>query len=192
MLYKLVYLLCWPIFKLLFFMKVENRPNPMPKGKLIICSNHISLFDPFTLALVGGWKQVHFLAKKELFDNKILGFLVRSLGAIPIDRQGIDLKAIKSSVNVLKEDKYLGIFPEGTRVKEVKKENIKNGIGYMALKGDANILPLEIVGDYKLFKKLTVKCKPIIRIDNYKDIPKREAHDKIASDIYSAIYDIVD
>lgn len=191
MFYRIVYILSWPIYKLFFFFKVNNRPEIDKKKRLIICSNHLSLLDPFTVALVVR-KQVHFLAKKELFDNKILGWLIRGLGGIPIDRDGIDLKAIKSSVNVLNEEKFLGIFPEGTRVKEVKKENIKNGIGYIALKGDADILPLEIVGRYRIFRGLKVNCKPIIRIDDYKNLPKKEAYDKIASDVYYYIYEMVE
>lgn len=189
MLYKLVYFILWPIIKILFFFTTENKPDHIPERKLIICSNHISFMDPFILAMSFG-KQVHFLAKKELFQNKILAYFLDKLGAIPVDRQNIDLKAIKNSVNVLKEDKYLGIFPEGTRVKEVKRENIKNGIAYIALKADADILPIEIKGRYIPFSQIKAHFKPLIRIADYKHYEKKESYNKIAEDVYNSIYNL--
>ncbi len=57
-------------------------------------------------------RPVSFMAKKELFENKILGKLVSALNAFPVDREGSDLSAIRNSLKVLKEDKVLGIFPE--------------------------------------------------------------------------------
>lgn len=189
MLYRILMIILWPFFKLYLLFHSVDKPKALPDGKLIICSNHKSWVDPFILAL-SFKKRINFLAKVELFKNKFLAWILKSLGAIPVDRQNIDLKAIKSSVNVLKEGKYLGIFPEGTRVKEVKKENIKNGISYIALKGDSDILPIEIVGEYKLFGKVRLEFKPIIKIDNYKLIDKKEAYTKIAEDVYKSIYNI--
>ena len=191
MLYKFLYYLLWPIYKIFFFFTLKNKPKNLPKGKLIICSNHINLMDPFTLALGFRKNHIYFVSKKELFDNKFLAYFMNKLGAFPIDREGIDLKAVKKCVKVLNEDKYLGIFPEGTRVKEVKKENIKNGIGYIALKANADILPLEIVNGYRLFGRMRLDFKPIIKINDYKDLDKRQAYDKIAEDVYKSIYEIV-
>ncbi len=189
MLYKIVYILAWPFIKLLFFFKTENKPENLPEGKLIICANHISFLDPFILGVSFG-RQVHFIAKKELFSNKFFAYIMTSLGAIPVDRQNLDLKAIKSSVKVLNEGNYLGIFPEGTRVKEVKRENIKNGIAYIALRADANILPIEIKGRYIPFTQVKAVFKPMIEIDKYKHLDKKESYNKIAQDVYDSIYNL--
>ncbi|MDO5027078.1 MAG: lysophospholipid acyltransferase family protein [Tissierellia bacterium] len=189
MLYKIVYILVWPIIKFIFFFKTENKPQDLPQGKLIICANHISFMDPFILAMSFG-KQVHFIAKKELFTNKLLAYLLKSLGAIPVDRKNLDLHAIKTSVKVLNDDKYLGIFPEGTRVKEVKRENIKNGISYIALRAEADILPIEIKGRYIPFTQIKAVFKPMIKIEDYKHLDKRTSYDKIAQDVYNSIYNL--
>lgn len=191
MLYKFIYYVLGPLYKWFFKIKFVNKPDTFPQHRLIICANHISLLDPITLALALD-RQVYFLAKKELWDNKLLGWLISKLGAIPVDREGIDLKAIKSSVKILNEEEYLGIFPEGTRVKEVKKENIKNGIAYIALKADSGILPLEIRGEYGFRKGMEVVYKDYIAITPYKDIAKKEAYNEIAQRVYAAIYDFVD
>lgn len=190
MLYKIIYILFKPLFTLLFFFRVENKPTGELPKRLILCSNHIHLLDPIVLA-ISTKRKVHFLAKKELFKWGWFAKILYSLGAIPVDRDSTDLKAIKSSVKVLKEDKYLGIFPEGTRVKEVKYENVKNGISYIALKGDSDIQPVKIVGRYIPFSGLKLVYKNIIKIDNYKDLPKSEAYQQIALDVYKSIYDIV-
>lgn len=190
MLYNILRVLCKPLFKLLFFLKIENEPIIKPSGRLIICSNHIHLLDPILLA-ISTKRKISFLAKKELFENKLMSKILYNLGAIPVDRQGIDLKAIKSSVEVLKDDKILGIFPEGTRVKDVSHDNIKNGISYIALKGDSNILPVEIIGRYKLFSGLKLVFKDLIKIEDYKEMDKSEAYNEIALDVYKSIYNIV-
>ncbi|NLW51790.1 MAG: 1-acyl-sn-glycerol-3-phosphate acyltransferase [Tissierellia bacterium] len=190
MLYNIIYYLFKPLFILLFFFRVENRPKGELPERLILCSNHINLLDPLVLA-VSTKRKVHFLAKKELFKKEWFAKILRSLGAIPVDRNAIDLKAIKASVSVLNENKYLGIFPEGTRVKEVKYENIKNGISYIALKANSDIQPVEIVGRYIPFSGLKLVYKDLIKIDNYKEMPKNDAYQQIALDVYKAIYDIV-
>lgn len=189
MLYRILYIILWPIIKILFLFKTENKPDNLPQEKLIICSNHISFMDPFILAISFG-RQVHFLAKKELFQNKIVAYFLKKLGAIPVDRQNIDLKAIKNSIKVLKNNNYLGIFPEGTRVKEVKKENMKNGIAYIATKAKADILPIEIKGHYKPFSQIKAEFKPIIHIEKYENLQGKEVYSKITEDVYNSIYNV--
>lgn len=189
MFYNIVKIILKPIFHIIFRLEIENKIDLQNKGRLIICANHINLLDPLILA-VSTNRQISFIAKKELFENKFFAYILRSFNAIPVDRDNIDLKAIKSSVKILKEDKILGIFPEGTRVKEVSFDNIKNGISYIALKGDADILPIQIQGKYGLFKKIKVVYKDIIQISQYEDLSKSEKYQQIALDVYKSIYDI--
>ena len=90
---------------------------------------------------------------------------------------------------VLKNEEVLGIFPEGTRVKAISQDNMKTGIGYLAYRGQADVLPVEIVGNYKPFRKMKVVYKEPIYIDDYKDVDKKEVYDLITKDIYRSIYD---
>jgi 1-acyl-sn-glycerol-3-phosphate acyltransferase len=80
---------------LIFDVKVYNKEYlDNTEGGLIVCGNHISMIDPVILA-VSTKRQIHFMGKKELFENKLLSFIFRKLGAFPVDRQGASLSSIK-------------------------------------------------------------------------------------------------
>ena len=148
------------IFKILVFivfdLKVHNADRiNNSEGGLIVCGNHISMIDPVILA-VSSKRQIHFMGKKELFDKKILGYVFKKLGAFPVDREGVSMSAIKSSMAVLKDNNVLGIFPEGTRVKEYDEKNAKPGIALIANKTKANIIPFYIKGHYKFRGKIEI------------------------------------
>lgn len=117
MFYKIAVIVLKVLVFIIFDLEVYNRENlDNIDGGLIICGNHRSMIDPVILA-VSTKRQIHFMGKKELFENKFLSFLFRSLGAFPVDRKGVSLSAIKNSLNVLNKGGILGIYPEGTRIK---------------------------------------------------------------------------
>lgn len=156
MFYKIVVAILKVLVFFVFDLKVHNADNiNNTKGGLIACGNHKSMIDPVILA-VSTKRQVHFMGKKELFENKIFGYLFRKLGAFPVDRQGVSMSAIKSSLSVLNNNGVLGIFPEGTRVKEYSDENAKPGIALIANKAKSNIIPFYIKGSYKFRGRLDI------------------------------------
>lgn len=166
-LYKFARNILTIIFKLIYRVNIYNIDNIPLKGNIIICSNHISNLDPITLA-VSVPRQVHFMAKKELFKNKLLGRILKEVGAFPVDRQGTDLSAIKKSLKVLKDDNALGIFPEGTRVKKKEESKVKPGIAMISIKSKSPIIPIYIKSTYKLFTKIDVFIGSPIDLSNYK------------------------
>lgn len=187
MLYNILVFLISIIVKLVFRVKIHGD-NKLPDGKLILCSNHNSLLDPVILAVTTN-RQLSFMAKKELFENTFTNWLFRKVGAFPVDRSKADIKAIKEALNVLKNDKVLGIFPEGTRVRTVSLDNIKPGVGMLASRGKSDILPVNIVTDYKFLSRVDVYFRDIIYIDNY-DLSSENINQHISEDIYKAIYKI--
>ncbi|MFO8061888.1 MAG: lysophospholipid acyltransferase family protein [bacterium] len=122
---------------------------PRKHGPLIVVSNHISFIDPpligYLTCRLSGSKNVYILAKRELFNiHKLYGKFLTAIHAIPLNRAGMDINAIKRSFNVLDNKGKLIIFPEGTRNKTGKLMKGKPGAGYIALKGGVNILPVFI------------------------------------------------
>ena len=150
MFYKIVVVILRVLVFLIFDLKVHNKENlDKTQGGLIVCGNHISMIDPVILA-VSTKRQIHYMGKKELFENKFWSFIFRNLGAFPVDRQGVSLSAIKSSLSVLNKGGVLGIYPEGTRVKKGYDENnAKPGIALIANKAKVKILPVYVEGQYK-------------------------------------------
>ena len=178
------------IFRIIFRLEIRGRENIAEIGRLVLCSNHISLLDPIILAIAVP-RPISFMAKKELFYNKILSKLIHSLGAFPVDREGSDLSAIKTSFRILKEEKILGIFPEGTRVHEMNLDNAKPGIGLISIKSKSPVIPIFIESKYRLFSRVKIKIGEPIYFDDYYDRRlTTEDYRDISKDILKSIYSL--
>ncbi len=128
--------------------------NNIPKGPCIIASNHTSNLDAVLLA-VHTWEKKYYLAKKELFKNKCFGLVLKSFGAIKIDRQTTDVGAIKKCMKVLKQGKKLVVFPEGTRNenKDMQLGEVKHGVAMFAIKAKVPIVPMFIAKKPKFWRR---------------------------------------
>lgn len=156
MFYKIIIAIFKVLVFIVFDLEIHNKESiNNTEGGVIVCGNHISMIDPVILA-VSSKRQIHFMGKKELFDKKVLGYVFRKLGAFPVDRDGVSMSAIKSSLAVLKSNEVLGIFPEGTRVKQYDENNAKPGIALIANKAKVKIMPFYIKGSYKFRGKIKI------------------------------------
>ncbi len=158
---KIASAVIWVFYNLVFRIKTEGLEN-IPEGEnLVVCANHKSLFDAPLLAMCLPFK-IRFMAKEELFKNKLFASFFRALGAFPVKRGKGDIGALKAAIKILKDGEYLGIFPEGSRSPKGYMHKGKAGAALIAAKSGVNILPVGIFGEYKLFSRLTVRIgKPI-------------------------------
>lgn len=156
------------VTKLMYNLKIEGREN-IPKGKKVIyTSNHVSFLDPPILALATG-KPIAYMAKQELFTdkNRLLRFLVHSLGAFAVNREKPELATFKTVKSVFNTSWSLGIFPQGRIIKGNELSDVHKGFVMFAKKFKADIVPVGICGfdgyAKKLFEKnMTAKIgKPI-------------------------------
>lgn len=166
MLYRLIRAIIRPIIFLLYRPRIKGLENLPATGKVIIYSNHISLLDPILIACILP-RRIYFMAKAELFKNPIFGFILRHLGAFPVKRGTADLSAIKNSLRVLKEGNVFGIFPEGTRGKQGNVQHFSHGIASIAHRSRAKIVPIGIIGEYKLFCPIKVVIGNSLEADHY-------------------------
>lgn len=154
-LYKTFRFIANIIFKILYRIEIINKDNIPKEGRFLLCSNHISIFDPVVLSIIVP-REIAWMGKKELFQNKLSAKLFTTLGVFPVDRNETELSTIKHAMKLLKNGGILGIFPEGTRVKEMDIENAKPGVALIGIKTKSPILPVYIEGTYKPFSKLKV------------------------------------
>ena len=135
--------------------KVFGRKNlPKKQGYIIVC-NHYSNFDA-PLLDIQLRKRLRFLAKKELFKNKTSAFFLRQYGGVAVDREKGDLSAIKNSLKILKQNKPLVIFPEGTRNKDGEEGalgQLHSGAVVIASMAKVPIVPIVIIKRPKAFRK---------------------------------------
>jgi len=121
------------------------------------------------------------MAKKELFEHKYLGWLIAALGAFPVNREGVDMTAIKTAMRCIKDGKKLVIFPQGTR--GAAAGEAKEGAAMLAVKTHAPILPVYISENKTFRSKVNLVIgEPFIPEPNQKD------YGKIADDIMRRIY----
>jgi 1-acyl-sn-glycerol-3-phosphate acyltransferase len=178
------------IFKILYRIEVEGIDNIPKEGRAILCANHISNLDPIVLGIICP-RPISFMAKKELFSNKLLSKLFYSLNAFPVDRQSSDISAIRKSLEVLRGERLLGIFPEGTRITNIDINSAKPGISMIGIKSKSPIIPIFIDSKYKLFSKIKVNVGKPIHLDSYYDKKLRtEDYKEISVNILKSIYSL--
>ena len=152
----------------------SGRENIPAAGGVLIVSNHQSHFDP-PLVGIGCWRQMNYVARRTLFNFRPFGWLLKSVGAIPIDRDGIGLSGIKESLKLLKKGEMVLIFPEGTRTRDGEIGPFRPGFTTLAARSNAAILPVAIDGAFKVWPR-TKKFPGLgrIRVHFGKPIPHAE------------------
>ena len=169
-----------PLFWLLFPYKIVGKENVPPQGDptpLMLCPNHISNLDPVFL-LMAMKRHVYYMAKAELFKNKLAAWFVgKKFGAFPVRRGEGDTSAIDTAKEIVQSGKILGIFPEGTRSKDGKLGRAKSGAALIASQTGAYIVPTAIKAkDQKvwLFHRTTIIFgQPVPPAELHLDNPER-------------------
>ncbi len=182
------------VFSLLYRVKIIDMQNLPQTGSLILCANHNGEMDMFFI----GYKLkrlVRYMAKEELFRNRLFARVFRWLGAFPVKRGKADVEAIKTSLRLLENNEILGIFPEGTRMKKkaAKAVRVKPGIALIAQKSGAPIIPVAVSGRYRPFSKIKVVFgKPFsIDLDKNKKYTNSELVE-ISESIMSKVYALLE
>ena len=139
--------------------KVQGKENLPIDDNYILIAPHRSWIDPVYLVLAASPKQFSFMAKKELFKNPLVKWLITKMNAFPVDRKNPGLSAIKTPVKILKEtDLGLVIFPTGTR----HSTELKGGAVTIAKMSKKPIVPVVYHGPYT-FKDLLKRQKATVR-----------------------------
>ncbi len=176
-LYTIAWPIIWVILKLFFFLSVKGKENMPKKGAVVICANHVHALDPVALAMVR-YRQIHFMAKKELFRKRFVSWLLTALGAFSVDREGNDIKAMRKSMEYLKGGEVLGIFPEGTRSK-TGQMSFHEGAVTFALRTGATLVPAGMAVSFKPFRRHRVVVGAPLDLSAYQG--RKASKDDIAA-----------
>jgi len=161
---------------------VDHIPS---SGPVVVCSNHISTFDPPTLGI---WmpRQIRYMAKAELFRIPVFGWLIRQLGAFPVKRGGVSKESIRLAIDLLKSGELIGVFPEGTRNRASSGMG-KRGAMHLAFKSGATVVPAAIIASYKPFSKVKVIYGEPVDITEYIEQGTSEAQEAATELVMSKI-----
>ncbi|MDQ6148204.1 1-acyl-sn-glycerol-3-phosphate acyltransferase [Staphylococcus haemolyticus] len=181
---RLLDLILVKMAKSLYVIGKENIPKD---NKYVVTCTHESYNEVIMLGMALVPNEIHYMAKKELFNNKWFGQFLTSLNAFPVDRENPGPSTLKRPVNLLKENKTVGIFPTGHRT-SVEGAPLKRGASTIAMLGKAPILPAAYVGPKKLHGLITGQAlikfgEPIYQSDIPKDLKRNEKIDYLTHEI---------
>lgn len=139
--------------RLLWGFRTEGLENVPRSGPVIVACNHVSMLDP---PLVGSAlrREAGFVAKQELFAVPLLGPLIRSLRAMPIDRSRLSRETLDTLAACLDRGHALVLFPEGTRSRDGKLGRAKPGIGMLLALRPVPVVPAYVQGTESPWRNL--------------------------------------
>ncbi len=167
-LYSIGKVLLLPVYKLIYRYKVIGSENMPKQGGVILACNHLSFSDPVLLGLAQK-RRLFFMAKSELFRNKFASFIIRHLGAFPVERGAGDGKAIKTGEEILCEGNVMTIFLEGGRTKTGELMRPRSGCALVAQQTMLPVVPacITITGNpkHRFAKRVIHFSKPLTSED---------------------------
>ena len=155
-LYPILYWIVWFFMRFYHWPTFKGREN-LPEGACILCGNHSGFADPIWVFLcmrsrVPPWT----MAKQKIFRRPLFAKVLMAFRAFPVNRQAVDMAAVKKSLSVLKKGEKLLIFPEGTRVKHGRTVVPKSGALLLANRAGVPIVPVFITPNRKPFQPIKV------------------------------------
>jgi 1-acyl-sn-glycerol-3-phosphate acyltransferase len=158
---------------LLFRPRVEGRENIPRTGPAILVSNHISAGDTFLLPAMMR-RRLTLLAKLELFHGRgfkgrLLTWFLNSIGQVPLDRSGgrASASSMDGVIQVLRDGKLLGIYPEGTRSPDGRLYKGKTGVARLVLQAGVPVIPVAMINTQivpSVIPKIPTMRRPVIKI----------------------------
>lgn len=193
-----------PFTKFVYRLQVrgfENVPQGVD-GPVLFVANHVSYFDPVALWVAAQPLNTRFLARANLWRIPVFKGMLSRVGAIPVEPESADTKAIKRAAKALKRNETMCIFAEGTRMRTPDKVYKPHaGFALIANMGKAKIVPVGITGTERIrpynkpflrFPKLTVTFGQPIEVATYKELPKEDRTDALVRDTMTQVFALRD
>ncbi|PWU25074.1 MAG: 1-acyl-sn-glycerol-3-phosphate acyltransferase [Candidatus Rokuibacteriota bacterium] len=200
MLYGTLKPLALALMRLGLRLEIRGRQHVPASGPVLIVSNHVSVLDPPVVG-ASAPRELHFVAKEELFAVPLFGRLLRALNARPVKRDGSDSRALRTALRLLAEDRALLMFPEGTRGVEGRLGEGKAGAGMLAVMSKAPVVPVYVSGTGRALPpgcvvprpaKVRVTFGPPLHFKSGGDEGRKERYREAAHEMMRAIAQLRD
>src|SRR5215217_2211769 len=172
--YWLVRGILQPFFHLYFRLSRIGREHVPESGGVIFCANHRSFLDPFVIATIAR-RPMYYVAKRELFSNRLIAWILNSLGAFPVNRGAGDRDMLATAKAILERGDAVLMFAEGTRIRPGALGRPKRGVGRLALETGAPVVPVAVFGTEAVRKGWRIRPHKVrIRIGSPLTFPEVE------------------
>jgi 1-acyl-sn-glycerol-3-phosphate acyltransferase len=141
-------LVAWFLFMLIFSFRCLGRSRIPRRGGCIIACSHQSFLDPIIIGFSSS-RAVNYLARSTLFRNMVFAALIRSYGAMELERDEADVKALKRCVERLRRGEIVLLFPEGTRTRTGEIAPLKPGVFLMSARAGVPVVPAAVEGSLR-------------------------------------------
>ncbi len=171
-----------PTLRVFWRFKVVGAENIPSSGPLIVACNHVSYMDSVALG-VACTRPIAYMAKAELFRIPILGPLILAFEAYPVERDKSATAAIKRSLQVLRRGGAIGIFPQGTRVRD-RNAKAHTGVALLALLSGAPVVPATIIGSAQASHLGQIKVAfgtPVTFVTSSNEAKERASREELAN-----------
>jgi len=200
--YRIAWLGFRAVYATYFRWRVFN-PERVPRtGPVILAANHASFIDP-PLVGSGLTRDINYLARESLFRFPVVGAILRSWNAVPVDRDGGGAKGLKIILGRLLAGGGIILFPEGTRTQDGNLQPARSGIGLTVIKSAAPVVPVRVFGTFAAYgrnhkfprpKKIVVKYGVPMNFEKLRAEAKvcskprlKEIYQEVADEIMAAI-----
>ncbi|MFN8175475.1 MAG: 1-acyl-sn-glycerol-3-phosphate acyltransferase [Solirubrobacteraceae bacterium] len=192
-LYWLVRAVLQPAFHLYFRLSRIGREHIPQEGPVILAANHRSFLDPFVIGTCLR-RPVYYVAKQELFRQRLTGWILGSLGAFPVARGAGDAEMLTSAKAILARGDCVVIFPEGTRVRPGPLRAARRGVGRLALETGAPVVPVAVIGSEGIRRGWRIRPRKVrIRVGRALRFPVvEEASPQLAQAVTDRIWPCVE
>ncbi len=192
--YAISWIVCSTVMRVFFGQRTFGRENVPREGGVILAVNHASFLDPVVVGC-GVVRQVHYMARRTLFWGPF-GTLIRALNAFPVDRGGADRSAVKQFINLVRGGNAVMLFPEGTRTLDGRLGAIMSGVGALAVRAGAPVVPTYVDGTFDAWSRhrkfprpaqVTIHFDRPIAVGRKPEESKRAHQERIRSRIVSRL-----
>ena len=158
--YHFIKIALFILFKLCFrFRSYGGEKIPMDERGVILAPNHSSYLDP-PAAVVALKRRATFLAKEYLFKVPVFGTALYWIGVLPVKSETDEFRSIRQVIRALRDGKMIVVFPEGTRSADDALREAEGGVGFLAVKSAAWVVPVYISGTFKAFPRQRKMFRP--------------------------------
>jgi cytidylate kinase len=195
-LYRFAYSFIPPLWRAMFRVRISGAENIPCTGAVLLVSNHRSNLDPF---FVGSCfpRQIHFMAKAELWKVKALGRLIDLLGTFPVNRGEADRAAVKRALETLASGAVVGMFPEGHRNRSEDMAQIQTGVSLFALRDGVATIPMVVDGTERVvrkglmrFPRVAVRFGPPLALPGT-DVPRAQRAHIVTERLNNAFHELL-